>query len=64
MKQAHLLLNNVISTDISCAGSFFVNALKCSKRDMCIKGPPLEPKTENCFSQISFDWFIKRITEV
>ena len=34
---------------------------------MCIKGliwPPLEPKTENCFSPISFDWFIRRITEV
>ena len=33
----------------------------------CIKGliwPPLEPKTENCFSQISFDWFIRRMTEV
>ena len=34
---------------------------------MCIKGliwPPLKPKTENCFSQISFDWFIRRMTEV
>ena len=33
----------------------------------CIKGlflPPLEPKTENCFLPISFDWFIRRITEV
>ena len=26
--------------------------------------PPLEPKTENCFSPFSFDWFIRRITEV
>ena len=26
--------------------------------------PPLEPKTENCFSPISLDWFIRRITEV
>ena len=37
------------------------------QRGTCIKGliwPPLEPKTENCFSQISFDWFIRRITEV
>ena len=37
------------------------------KRGMCIKGliwPPLEPKTENCFSQISFVWFIRRMTEV
>ena len=37
------------------------------ERGMCIKGlscPPLEPKTENCFSQISFDWFIRRMTEV
>ena len=34
---------------------------------MCIKGliwPPLEPKTKNCFSPISFDWLIRRITEV
>ena len=33
----------------------------------CIKRlfwPPLEPKTENCFSPISSDWFISRITEV
>ena len=33
----------------------------------CIKGlfcPPLEPKTENCFSPISFDWIIRIITEV
>ena len=37
------------------------------KRVMCIKGliwPPLEPKTEKCFSQISFDWFIRRMTEM
>ena len=26
--------------------------------------PPQEPKTENWFSQITFDWFIRRITEV
>ena len=25
---------------------------------------PLEPKTENCFLPISFDWFIRRMTEV
>ena len=34
---------------------------------MCIKGlfwPPLEPKTENCFSPNSFDWFIRIITDV
>ena len=34
---------------------------------MCIKGliwPPLDPKTENCFSHISFDWFIRRMTKV
>ena len=34
---------------------------------MCIKGlfwPPLEPKTENCFSPISFDWFIRGISGV
>ena len=26
--------------------------------------PPLRPKTENCFSQISYDLFIRRMTEV
>ena len=26
--------------------------------------PPLKPKTESCFSPISFDWFIRRITKV
>ena len=38
-----------------------------TQRGMCIKGliwPPLEPKAENCFSQISFDWFIRRMTEM
>ena len=38
-----------------------------SKRGTYIKGlfwPPLEPKTENCFLPISFDWFIRRMTEV
>ena len=27
-------------------------------------GPPLEPKTESCFSPISSDWFIRRIAQV
>ena len=34
---------------------------------MCIKEliwPPFEPKTENCFSQIYFVWFIRIMTEV
>ena len=34
---------------------------------MCIKGlfwPPLESKIEKCFSQISFDWFIRIMTKV
>ena len=34
---------------------------------MCIKGliwPPLEPKTESCFSPILFHWFIRRMTQV
>ena len=47
-----------------CLGSFSRLVLE---RGMCIKGlfsPPLEQKTENCFSPISFDWFIRRITEV
>ena len=37
------------------------------ERGTCIKGafwPPLETKTENCFSPISFDWFIRRMIEV
>ena len=37
------------------------------KRGTCIKGlfwPALEPKTENCFTPISFDWFIRKMTEV
>ena len=42
--------------------------IACSiERGTCIKGlfwPPIEPKTENCFSTISFDWFIRRITDV
>ena len=36
------------------------------ERGTCIKGliwPPLEPKSESCFSPISFDWFIRRITQ-
>ena len=36
-----------------------------SERGTCIMGlfwPPLEPRTENCFSPISFDWFIRRLT--
>ena len=37
------------------------------ERGACIKGlfwPPLESSTENCFSSISFDRFIRRLTEV
>ena len=37
------------------------------KRGTCIKGlfwPPLEPKTESCFSPISSYWFIRRIAQV
>ena len=44
--------------------SLYVNKVQ---KGMCIKGlnwPPLELKTENCFSQISFDWFVRRMTEV
>ena len=38
-----------------------------NKRGTCIKGlfwPPLEPKTESCFSLISSCWFIRRIAQV
>ena len=37
------------------------------QRGTCIKGliwPPLEPKSESCFSQISSGWFIRRITQM
>ena len=37
------------------------------QRGMCIKGlfwPPLEPKTESCFSPISSYWFVRRIAQV
>ena len=53
------------------------NRLKCpdpnpnlpqvKQRGTCIKGlfwPPLEPKTESCFSPISSYWFIRRIAQV
>ena len=33
----------------------------------CIKGqfwPPLEPKTESCFSPISLKWFIRGMVQV
>ena len=45
-------------------GMFFYRVYE---RGTCIKGlfwPPLEPKTENCFLPISFDCFIRRITEM
>ena len=38
-----------------------------SKRGTCIKGqiwPPLEPKTESCFSPISPNWFTRRMVQV
>ena len=37
-----------------------------TSKGTCIKGLicPLWPKTENCFSQISFDWFNRRMAEV
>ena len=34
------------------------------ERGTCIKGligPPLEPKSESCFSPFSFNWFISRV---
>ena len=45
---------------------FFCKQLLVFEKGTCIKGlfwPPLEPKTKKCFSPISFDWFIRRITE-
>ena len=38
-----------------------------NERGTCIKGqiwPPLEPKTESCFSPISPYWFIRRMVQV
>ena len=35
---------------------------EAKQRGMCIKGlfwPPLEPKTESCFSPISSYWFVR-----
>ena len=43
---------------------FFFISPNHVQRDTCIKGlflPPLEPKTECCFSPISSYWFIRRI---
>ena len=44
------------------------HCLKMSvQRGTCIKGlfwPPLEPKTESCFSLISSYWFIRRIAHL
>ena len=37
------------------------------ERGTCIKGqiwPPLEPKTESCFSPISPNWFMRRMVKV
>ena len=37
------------------------------ERSTVIKGlklPPLEPKSESCFSPISSDWFIRRVTQM
>ena len=39
---------------------------KNGQRGMCIKGlfwPPLDPKTESCFSPISSYWFVIRIAQ-
>ena len=43
--------------------------LHCHQKQMgtCIMGliwPPLEPKTESCFSSISSFWFIRRMVQV
>ena len=41
--------------------------VEVTERGACIKGliwPHLEQQIKNCFSSISFDWFIRRITEV
>ena len=43
------------------------DTVKTNETGTCIIGyiwPPLGPKTEKCFSQISFDWFIRGMTEV
>ena len=40
---------------------------KSNQRNTCIKWliwPPLEPKTEGCFSSISSYWFIRRMVQV
>ena len=64
------LLSTLFSGGLIQERFYSIKTLLIEKRDTKgygIKGliwPPLEPKTENCFSPISFDWFIRRITEV
>ena len=60
-----VMLSNIVqqttSADDICRCIFFLGALRV-KRVTCIKGlfwPPLEPKTESCFSHISSYWFIR-----
>ena len=56
-------LSSIFSGRVQLTGETKSSQKVAKKGVTCIKGliwPPLEPKTENCFSQISFDWFIRR----
>ena len=66
MKDLKYCISVVISKPCHDIVFFMLNSTE-HERDTCIKGliwPPLELKTENCFSQNYFDWFTRRMTEV
>ena len=62
---SHLIVNGFISiVPLSACKILVLNLdswLSYCKRDMHIKGPPLETKTFSCFSQIVSVWYIRRI---
>ena len=68
--QKLIILGILSKLNLSTKEWFVIDMHRCHmtvKGGTCIKGlfwPTLEQKTENCFSPISFDWFIRRITEV
>ena len=58
LKLSLMFGNYLLQTTFSDA--FFLDALRVEGLVL----PPLEPKTENCLSPISFDCFFRRMTEV
>ena len=52
--------------EASCVAPTMYGMKEQGQSGTCIKGlfcPPLEPKTESCFSPISSYWFIRRIAK-